>query len=54
MATVTWHLSRTAVVDILTGALVAASALALFRFQVNSAWLVLGAALIGILAHGGK
>jgi chromate transporter len=53
MATVTWSLGRVAVIDPLTVALFAASAIALFRFRVNSAWLVLAGAAIGILAHRG-
>jgi chromate transporter len=51
MATVTWSLSRTAVVDPLTIALLVASAIALFRFRVSSVWLVLAGAVVGTLAH---
>jgi len=47
MATVTWHLARGALVDVLSIALAGVSALLLMRFRVNSAWLVLGGALIG-------
>ena len=53
MATVTWYLGRAAVVDPLTIVLLIASELALLRTRVNSIWLVLGGALIGVLAHGG-
>jgi len=34
-------------VDVTTTAIALASAILLFRFRVNSAWLVLGAALVG-------
>jgi chromate transporter len=53
MAVVTWQLGRTALVDILSVALGVAAAVALFRFRLNSAWLVLGAAGIGLLTHAG-
>ena len=47
MAVVTFTLARAAVVDGFTALLTAVSAVLLLRFRVNSAWLVLGAALIG-------
>lgn len=53
MAVVTWQLGRAALVDLQTVALAAAAAIALFRFRLNSAWLVLGAAGIGLLTHAG-
>jgi chromate transporter len=49
MIVVTFELGRTALVDWLTVALACASALLLIRFRVNSAWLVLGGALVGLL-----
>jgi chromate transporter len=49
MAVVTWQLSRVAVADWLTGALALASAVLLLRFRVNSAWLVGGGALAGLI-----
>lgn len=56
MAVVTVQLGRAAVVDLLSLALAALSAILLLRFRVNSAWLVLGGALIGFFvqaAHAG-
>jgi chromate transporter len=50
MAVVTVQLARAALVDPLTVALAAVSALLLVRFDVNSAWLVLGAAVVGLIA----
>jgi chromate transporter len=49
MAVVTWQLGRAAVIDGFTLLLAGASALLLIRFRVNSAWLVLGGALLGLL-----
>jgi chromate transporter len=51
MAVVTFVLARSALVDPLTMILAGGSALALFRFKVNSAWLVLGGGAIGLLAR---
>ena len=51
MAVVTWQLGQAAFVDLLSVALGVAAAIALVRFRVNSAWLVLGAAGIGLLTH---
>jgi chromate transporter len=48
MAAVTWQLGRAALVDPLTVTLALVSALLLFRFKVNSTWLVLGGAAVGI------
>jgi chromate transporter len=51
MAVVTWHLGRAALVDAVTvGTAIVAAAL-LFRFRMNTAWLVLGGALVGVAAH---
>jgi chromate transporter len=47
MAVVTWQLGRAALVDWVTAGVAAAAALLLFRFRVNSAWLVLGGATLG-------
>ncbi len=51
MAVVTWQLARAALVDGLTLALALTSALLLFRFRTNSAWLVLGGAAVGLAAR---
>lgn len=51
MAVVTWQLGRTAVVDGMTVGVAIASCIALFRFQINSAWLVVGGGLIGLLSQ---
>ncbi|HEX6534039.1 MAG TPA: chromate efflux transporter [Gemmatimonadaceae bacterium] len=52
MAVVTWQLARAALVDPLTIALAIVSAVLLFRFRTNSAWLVLGGAAVGLAARG--
>ena len=49
MAVVTWSLGRSAVIDLPTSLLAAGSAVLLIRFRLNSLWLVLGGALIGLL-----
>lgn len=51
MAVVTWQLGRAALVDSLTAVLAVAAAVLLFRFRLNSAWLVLGGAAAGLLAR---
>jgi chromate transporter len=51
MAVVSYQLGRSAIVDWLTLALAVASAVLLVRFRTNSAWLVLGGAIIGIVAR---
>jgi chromate transporter len=49
MAVVTWQLGWSAVRDLPTAVLAAASALLLLRYRVNSSWLVLGGGGAGIL-----
>ena len=49
MAAVTLFLARAAVVDVVTMILAVASAFVLIRYRVNSAWLVIGGGLIGLL-----
>jgi len=51
MAVVTWQLARVALVDVTTAALALVSAVLLLRFRINSAWLVLGGASLGLLVH---
>jgi chromate transporter len=53
MAVVTWQLGQAAFIDLLSVVLGVAAAIALVRFRVNSAWLVLCAAVIGLLTHAG-
>ena len=50
MTVVTWQLGRAALVGPLAIALAVLSAILLLRFRANSAWLVLGGALIGLVA----
>ena len=50
MAAVTYTLGRTALVDLLTVILALLSAIAVFRFQVNSVWLVLAGGVVGLVA----
>jgi len=51
MLVVTAQLARAAIVDFMTLGLAAIAAILLFRWRVNSVWLVVGAAVIGIAAH---
>jgi chromate transporter len=51
MAVVTWQLSRAAIVDAATLLLAVVSLLLLVRVRLNSAWLVAGGAVIGLLAR---
>jgi chromate transporter len=51
MAAVSYQLGRSAIVDWLTMGLAMASAVLLLRFRINSAWLVLGGAVLGIAAR---
>ena len=49
MVVVSLQLARSAIVDWYTGAMALASAVLLIRYRVNTAWLVLGAAGLGLL-----
>jgi chromate transporter len=49
MAAVLWELGQSALIDGLTIALAILSAIAIFRFQVNSVWLILAGGLTGYL-----
>ena len=53
MAAVTFQLARAALVDWVTLALALAAVLMLFRWRTNSAWLVLGGAMIGLAVRLG-
>ncbi|KYC36631.1 chromate transporter [Scytonema hofmannii PCC 7110] len=50
MAVVTYTLGRAALVDLLTIVLAVLSAIVVFRFKVNSAWLVLAGGIVGLVA----
>lgn len=49
MVVVAWQLGRAALVDLTTVALLVVSLILLIHFRLNSAWLVLGGALLGLL-----
>jgi len=49
MVAVTWQLGRAAIVDIPTALLATGGAVALVAFRVNSAWLVAGGAILGVV-----
>jgi len=49
MGAVTWTLSKNAIVDVPTALLALAAAVLLIRFRTNSAWIVIGGGLLGIL-----
>jgi chromate transporter len=51
MAAVSYQLGRAAIIDLLTIGLTIVSAVLLLRFRINSAWLVLGGAFVGIVAQ---
>jgi chromate transporter len=54
MAVVTYQLGKAALVDLPTWLLGLLSALLLIRFRVNSVWLVLGGAIVGLLLEWSK
>jgi chromate transporter len=49
MAAVTWQLAQAAIVDWLTAVFAVVAAVLLFRFKLNSVWLVLGGALVALV-----
>lgn len=49
MALVNWKLGVSAIIDVPTAILAGVSLLLVFRFKINSAWLILGGGLIGYL-----
>lgn len=52
MSVVTWQLGRASLIDWLTVGLLAVSLILLIRYRLNSAWLVIGGAAMGLLIHG--
>ncbi len=52
MAAVTWELGRAALVDVVTVLLALVALAALLRFKINSAWLVMGGAVVGLAYQG--
>ena len=51
MAAVSWQLARASIVDWLTAALAVGALAVLLRWRLNSAWLVLAGAAVGLIAH---
>jgi chromate transporter len=51
MAAVTWLLGRDAIVDPLTATIAIAAAVLLIRFRVNSTWLILAGAIVGLAVN---
>lgn len=51
MGVVTWQLARAALIDPVTIAIACVSAVLLFAFRLNAAWLILAAAIVGVI-HG--
>ena len=49
MAEVSWQVGRASVVDVVTIVLGVASLIALLQFRLNSGWLVLIGAIIGLM-----
>jgi len=49
MATVSWNLGRASIIDGTTALLAVVSAGLLLRFKTNSAWLVIGGAIVGLV-----
>jgi chromate transporter len=49
MSVVTWQLCKASIVDWVTLAIIGVSLIALLRFQINSAWLVLASSIVGLL-----
>jgi chromate transporter len=49
MAVVSWHLGRAALIDLPTWGLAVVSAFLLFRYRLNSIWLIAGGAAVGLI-----
>jgi chromate transporter len=54
MVAVTWHLGRTAIVDLPTAALLVASGTTLAIWRPNSTWLIVSGAVLGWVLRGGQ
>ena len=52
MAIVTWQLGAAALVDWLTVLIALVAAVLLFRWRINSAWLILASAVLGVVVKG--
>ncbi|HLY98914.1 MAG TPA: chromate efflux transporter [Candidatus Angelobacter sp.] len=52
MAAVTWQLGRASITDIPTAILAAGSLIVLLRFRINSLWLLVAGAALGVMSHG--
>ena len=52
IAVVAWQPGKAAIRDWLTISILAGSVIAIFRLKINSAWLILGAAMVGWIAKG--
>ncbi len=53
IAVVAWQLGKASVTDWLTVSILVVSMIAILQFKVNSAWLILGAGVVGWVAGGG-
>jgi len=51
MAAVSWQVGRAALVDLITVVLAVGSLIALLRLRLNSAWLVLIGAIMGLITN---
>jgi chromate transporter len=51
MAAVTIQLARASVVDLVTGVVALLSFVAIFRYKVNTTWLIAGGAAVGVLSQ---
>jgi chromate transporter len=50
IAVVAWQLGKASITGWFTVSILAVSILAIFRFRINSAWLILGAGIVGWIA----
>jgi chromate transporter len=52
IAVVAWQLGRTSITDWFAISILLVSLIAIFRVKQNSAWSILGAAIVGWIARG--